>query len=230
MNNILICDDESQILQEISSKVKKYMPESHITEVSEATKLVELLNEQDCDILLLDIDMPVINGLEIAGRLEGMKNNILLIFVTSHDELVYDSLKFHPFGFVRKSYLDTELPRILEDCKKEISSHERYYHFHTSEGEVKLLMEDIFYFESEGNYLSAYTKETSYRFRDTMSSVQNVLEEFGFVRVHRGFLVNQAVVEILSPDEIKLVNGVKLPIGRNYAETARKQMMRYMLR
>lgn len=137
---ILICDDEPQILQQISQKVHTCMPESHITEVNNAVKLIELLQILDCDILLLDIDMPVINGLEIAKRLEKLKKKPLLVFVTSHDELVYDSLQFHPFGFVRKGYLETELSRVLADCAKEIGSHSRHYYFHTAEGEIKLLL------------------------------------------------------------------------------------------
>ena len=116
----------------------------------------------------------------------------MLVFVTSHDELVYDSLQFHPFGFVRKCYLETELPKILEDCRKEMSNRNKHYCFHTAEGEVKLLLEDIFYFESEGNYLSVYTKETSYRFRETMTALQQGLENEDFIRIHRGFLVIQS--------------------------------------
>ena len=63
-----------------------------------------------------------------------------------------------------------------------------------------------------------------------MAAVQEELEKQGFVRVHRGFLVNQAAVELLGADELKLADGSSIPIGRNYAEAARKQIMRYMLR
>ena len=230
MIRVLVCDDEQPILQQISDKVKQLLPDSQITETIDATKLLKLLQEQVYDILLLDIDMPVITGLEIAHRLEALKTKPLLVFVTSHDELVYDSLQFHPFGFVRKSYLDTELPKILEDCKKEISSHNKHYCFHSAEGEVKLLLDDILYFESEGNYLSVHTKDTSYRFRETMTTLQQALEADGFLRIHRGFFVNQAAVEVLGTDELKLTNGEKLPIGRNYAEETKQNMMRYMLR
>lgn len=227
--NIFICDDEPQMLQQIAEKVNTSLPESQIMKARNSVEVLEMLQTQDCDVLLLDIDMPVINGLEIAKRLEEVKRKPLLVFVTSHDELVYDSLQFHPFGFVRKSYLATELPRVLIDCEKEIHSHNRYYHFRSPEGEIKLLLDDILYFESEGNYIHVYAKDTSYRFRDTISAVQNELERVGFVRVHRGFLVNQAAVEIMGADEVTLINGSKLPIGRNYAETAKRQMMRYML-
>ncbi len=228
--HFIICDDEPQILSYIAEKVRNYMPESTTTEVDNPAKLQNLLQTQDCDVLLLDIDMPQITGLEIAEALQWQGKKLLLVFVTGHDELVYDSLKFHPFGFVRKSFLDTELPRILADCAKEVSRRSLYYHFHAPEGEVKLLLEDILYLEAEGNYLKVYGKDKEYRFRDTLTNVQSALEKHGFVRVHRGFLVNQAAVEILGTEEVQLINGVQIPIGRNYAETSKRQIMRFMLR
>lgn len=245
---IYICDDEPQILRQIGKQVQVCMPESVVTELGTSTELLELLRKQNCDVLLLDIDMPDITGLEVAEQLKGLTKKPLLIFITSHDELVYDSLQFHPFGFVRKSFLDTELPRVLTDCEKELLSNKQYYHFKTAEGEVSLPLEEILYFEAEGNYLWVYIKgndeaagdvgmgdasertQKRYRFRETMAAVQEELEKQGFVRVHRGFLINQAAVELLGADELKLADGSSIPIGRNYAEAARKQIMRYMLR
>lgn len=244
---IYICDDERQILKQIGQKVHELLPECQVTEFEDSTELLELLGKQSCDVLLLDIDMPEITGLEVAEQLNGLPKKPLLIFVTGHDELVYDSLQFHPFGFVRKSFLDKELPKVLQDCEKELGSKRQNYHFRTAEGEVSLPLEEILYFEAEGNYLWVYAGGLSegervtdagespylqkrYRFRETLSTVQEALERQGFVRVHRGFLVNQAAVELLGTDELKLVNGSSIPIGRNYGEAAKKQIMRYMLR
>ncbi len=248
---IYICDDEPQILRQIGKRVQTCMPESVVIELGTSTALLELLKKQNCDVLLLDIDMPEVTGLEVAEQLNSLTKKPLLIFVTSHDELVYDSLQFHPFGFVRKSFLDKELPKVLQDCEKELGNKRQYYHFRTAEGEVSLPLEEILYFEAEGNYLWVYAgapgeaedrakykemrhafrnNQRCYRFRETMATVQENLEKQGFVRVHRGFLVNQAAVELLGTEELKLVNGSSIPIGRNYSEVARKQIMRYMLR
>ena len=240
---IYICDDEPQVAKQIGQLVQDCMPECKIAEPENPQELFRLLQEEDCDVLLLDIDMPEITGLEVAKWLENLKQKPLLVFVTNHDELVYDSLQYHPFGFVRKGYLEAELPKILADCRKELNSKKQRYHFRTAEGQVSLLLEDILYFEAEGNYLWVYAnltadggeetachKQKRYRFRETMSAVQEALESQGFVRVHRGFLVNQAVVELLGADELKLTDGSSIPIGRNYGEAAKKQIMRYMLR
>lgn len=227
---IFICDDEPKILSDISAKVSSVLPEAAVSEFTSGNALLKSICENSCDILLLDIDMPEISGLDIAARLTALANKPLLVFVTSHDELVYDSLQFHPFGFVRKGYMDKELPRILADCVTELNSREKHFCFHTASADIKLQLDEILYFESDGNYLKLFAKDKEYRFRDTLSAVENVLSDNGFVRIHKGFLVNQAAVKMLTSDEAELVNGARIPIGRSYSEAAKKQLMRYMLK
>lgn len=227
---IYICDNEPKILSDISSKVKLSLPEADILPFGDGRTLLEAISENSCDILLLDIDMPEISGLDIAAKLSLTPEKPLLVFVTSHDELVYDSFQFHPFGFVRKVYMERELPRILADCVAELSSRERHFCFHTASADAKLGLDEILYFESDGNYLKLFTRDGEYRFRDTMSAVENTLSDSGFVRIHKGFLVNQSAVKILLSDEAVLINGARIPIGRSYAEAAKKQLMRYILK
>lgn len=227
---IYICDDEPKINSDISQMVSKLVPDSVISEFLSGRDLLAEMNRNSCDILLLDIDMPEISGLDIAARLTALSCKPLLVFVTSHDELVYDSFQFHPFGFVRKSYMDKELPRILVDCVTELHSRDKHFCFHTASADVKLPLDEILYFESDGNYLKLFAKGNEYRLRDTLSAVENTLSGSGFIRIHKGFLLNQAAVRTLSYDEAELISGAKIPIGRSYSESAKKQLMRYMLK
>lgn len=231
---IFLCDDEPKFLSDLAEKVRQALPDSEITTYSDGGRLLDALSGEDCDILLLDIDMPGLNGLDIAGQLSHPMQQVdqkpLLVFVTSHDELVYDSLQFHPFGFVRKGHVDSELPRVLQDSVQELSGHERHFCFHTANADVKLPLDEILYFESEGNYIRLYADTGEYRFRDTLSAIESTLSDSGFVRIHKGFLVNQSSVRRLTPEEADLRNGAKLPIGRTYSEAARRRLMRYMMR
>ncbi len=227
---IYICDDESQIRNRIEEVVHLNIADAQVTEMGDSCELLSRLRTEECDVLLLDIDMPRMSGLEISKLMNEFNQKPLLVYVTSHDELVYESLQFHPFGFVRKEFLSSELANVLKDCEKEIRKNKQHYCFHTAGGEVSLPLEMIQYFETEGNYIQVYSLGNNYRIRETMSALQEELEPMGFVRVHRGFLVNQAVVEIIGVNELKLRDGSSIPIGRNYAEKAKKEIMRYMLR
>lgn len=226
---IYLCDDERQILQDMAVKVQSMQPGSRVRCFERGTDLWEALRTEACDVLCLDIDMPEISGLELAARMEELAARPLLVFVTSHDELVYDSLKFHPFGFVRKTYFAEEMEKLLMDCEEELGSRERHFFFQSGAERVRLPLQEILFFESEGNYvkLSARAGET-YCFRDTLYSLEAALSGDGFIRIHKGFLVNQRAVRILRGNEAELEDGTCLPIGKSYAQTARSRLMRYM--
>ena len=226
---IYICDDDIKITDSLASRIKSKKSDCEVSSYYKGRDLWEALQKKTCDVVFLDIDMPDLSGLEIAAKISELSYSPLLVFVTSHDELVYDSLKFHPFGFIRKNYIESELEDILCDCIKEMGSQHSFFYFHTTRGEVKLAIDEILYFESDGNYLKLFTTKEEYRFRDTMTAIGKALTEKGFIRIHKGFLVNQMAVKVLGREEATLFNGVKIPIGRNYAEAVRKSLLRYML-
>ena len=230
MFRIAICDDENRILEDLSQMVLELIPDADISAFGEGRALIESAGKAGYDVVLLDIDMPDLNGLEVAAFFQAADRKPLIIFVTSHDELVYDSLQLHPFGFVRKSYLDKELKKVLEDAVEEVSSRDKHFFFHTASGDIKLQMDDILYFEAEGNYIKIKTGSDEYRFRETMQALEMSLKSDGFIRVHKGFLVNQEAVKIINSDKLILNDNTEIPFGRSYQENARKMLMRGMLR
>lgn len=230
MIRIAICDDENRILEDLSQMVLELIPDADISAFGEGRALIESAGKAGYDVVLLDIDMPDLNGLEVAAFFQAADRKPLIIFVTSHDELVYDSLQLHPFGFVRKSYLDKELKKVLEDAVEEVSSRDKHFFFHTASGDIKLQMDDILYFEAEGNYIKIKTGSDEFRFRETMQALEISLKSDGFIRVHKGFLVNQEAVKIINSDKLVLNDNTEIPFGRSYQENARKMLMRGMLR
>ena len=230
MIRIAICDDEKRILDDMSKAVRGILEEVDVAVYLDGQKLIRDIENSPFDIIMLDIDMPEMNGLDVAESIQKMAVKPLIIFVTNHDELVYDSLMLHPFGFVRKSRVDAELKKVLKDAEKEVASREKHFFFHTASGDVKLRLENILYFESEGNYIKVITAEEEYRFRETMQTLEMSLSSDGFVRIHKGFLLNQSSVKMIKSDSVILCNDIQLPFGRSYLESSRKKLMRGMIR
>ena len=108
---IYVCDDEVQILNMISATIRGCLPEGTVEVFHTGGALMRTLAERPCDILFLDIDIPDRTGMEIAYWLNSLDHKPLLVFVTNHDELVYESFQYHPFGFIRKKYFDAEIDR-----------------------------------------------------------------------------------------------------------------------
>lgn len=225
---IYLCDDEQKMREEIADRVSTWLPEAEVSTFAGGRELLQQLKENACDILLLDIDMPELSGMEVAKHLAELPKKPLLVFVTGHDELVYESFQYHPFGFVRKQFLDEELGRVLKDCEAEIEQGKRHFNFRMDGKEVCLLLSELLYFESEGNYLKVYTEGEEYRFRSTITAVEGTLKKDGFIRLHKGFLVNQSAIRLFGTEVAELTDGTSLPVGKTYAEEAKQQFMRYL--
>ncbi|BDC94448.1 LytTR family DNA-binding domain-containing protein [Treponema bryantii] len=226
---IAVCDDENKIVEEITSFIKKEFPSSEVLTYSDGETLLSSSDEWP-EVLLLDIDMPGISGMEVAAALTREKADTLIVFVTAHDELVYDSFKYHPFAFVRKKFLEKELKAVLSDCEKQLVSRNKNFVFQNASKLVTLAQSNILYFEGQANYLAIHTIADEYKMRSTMTAVEKELEDSDFLRIHKGFLVNLEHIRVLKTEELELDNGTVLPIGKSYSETAKKSILRYMRR
>lgn len=225
---IFICDDEQGMLEKISVQLHKDLLEIETKQFLSGEDLLHTMESEEPDVVLLDIDMSGISGLEVADCMNQQGKKCLLVFVTAHDELVYDSLKFHPFAFVRKNYMEKELPEVLADCEKELASKEKRFHFRSEGGDYFVPFSDLYYFEAEGNYLSVHLHKECYRIRSTMTMVESTLKGDGFIRIHKGFLVNQEHIKNVMPEKILMENEEILPVGKAYAKDAKNQILKYM--
>lgn len=225
---IYVCDDEIEILNRIADAISAYMPDSAVEIFSGGKAVADALATKPCDLLFLDIDMPDIGGMEIACRLNRLEQKPLLVFVTNHDELVYESFQYHPFGFIRKNYFAQEIEKTLDDCRQELYFRTKHFCFRMNGQETALLLSDILYFEADGNYLKLCALSGQYHLRSTILAVEEQLGADGFLRIHKGFLVNRAAVRVVGREELELVNRDRLPLGDKYAETAKREILQYM--
>ena len=227
-----ICDDEKRVLDEIVGKVhdtfKTLNCPIKIFKTEDPFELAEHIKNHNLDVVFLDIDMPRLSGMDIAQFLIDSGANTLLVFVTSHDTLVYRSFRYHPFEFIRKSHFDEEIGSVAQSIASELQKRNEYFSFKTNEGFCKVKISDILYFESESNYIHLHCIDKCFRFRGTIASLENNLSARGFIRTHKGFLVNQQHIFALQGDDIKLSSDEILPIGRTNRENVRKTILRYM--
>ncbi len=230
--NIAICDDEAFICDLYREKVADFMHrqgvEAKITTFHESVAFLNTLQEESFELILLDIDMPEVTGLQIAERMGSLPQKPLLVFVTNQDALVYETFQYHPFSFIRKSFLEAELEKVLAQALSELRAGGQKFAFKNGKETVAVLRSDILYFEAEGNYLVMHTKQAVYRMRDTMTRLENELDKKGFVRIHKGFLVNQEAVYKLGNEEVVLSDGGILPIGRSNRDQTKERLMRYL--
>lgn len=226
---ILLCDDEDRILLELKAKVEQTLADMEyrvgVETCNSGKALAGRLEQLPADILLLDIDMPYVDGMEIAKRISDKKLPILLIFVTNKESLVYDSFQYHPFAFIRKSMFEKEIADVLGRAMKQVTQQKTLFLTQGTE-KVRVELEDVLYIEADGNYMKLVGKSGIVRHRGTMADMEERLGQSGFVRIHKGFLVNTDAIYRIQADSVVLTNQEKLPIGRSNREEIRRRLMR----
>lgn len=231
MINVAICDDEKKVLDDIYMRIKEIFDYDDISAnffvTSESNKLLEKIKKDPFDIIFLDIDMPRFSGMDIGDFLCSNKIDTILVFVTSHDELVFESFKYHPFGFIRKNHFDEEIVPILKEACQNILKMSDIITVKSNGNLININAKNILYIEGQSNYVNFHVNDKEYKVRDTLINLEKKLPD-DFIRVHKGFIVNLAFIFSLNKNEILLDNKEIIPVGRSYSEDVRVEILKYM--
>lgn len=232
MVRIAVCDDD----RDFSERTKRLI-EQYFTERSTENDITVFIggagflsDNTDYNAVFLDIDMPDIGGFEIAEQISG-KGNTLIVFVTTHDELVYSSLKFRPFRFIRKAHLEEELPEALEAVNKELLklSADKKFILQTKNGEVLLDVNDIEYIEIYTHSIQVYTVTGEIlECYGSLSALEKQLDDFDFVRTHKSYLVNCKYIFSIEKNRIILDDKTEIPLSRYKAEAVRSKFKNHL--
>lgn len=182
-------------------------------------------------ILLLDIDMPGIDGMYIAQKIEEHRHNVNIIFITNRNELVFEAIHYRPFRFIRKERLKQEFSEALICVLDEIKRQTMYCEMEIGNRMIEICVKDVLYLESRGHYVIIHRENGNQEvLRAKISEFEKKLERYGFLRVHVGYLVNVRNIFSINSKEICMDNQEHIPVSRKYLEQVRQQHAKYARR
>lgn len=223
---IVICDDMQEDLDLISTNIMKCSNDLNIeiecNSYMDGNDLLNNINDE-LDVVFLDIDMPKPNGIDIANTLNEKFPELNIVFITNHSNLVFDVIKFRPLGFVRKNKIEDEMKQALIRVQNEIYNNSVVF-----QNLMVIKMNDILYMESKGHNIEIHTKEKVQTVRATMSEYEQKLKPYGFVRIHKGFIVNMKFICRINGRIVKLDNGIELISGGNYNKNVREAYAKFI--
>ena len=227
-----ICDDENTILDYLYARISKEFEgqsaDFHIDKYTSDKDFLSSHKAKPYDVVFLDIDMPEISGFEIAEKLS---EKALIIFVTTHDELVFSSLKFQPFRFIRKTHLNSELPETLSAIIELVSKRvaERKIEFQAKDRKVFLFADEIEYIEVYGHWLRVVvTNGEPVECYGSLSVFEKVLAPLGFVRTYKSYLVNLKYVYSMEKTKVVMDSKNEIPISRYKAAEIKENFKEYL--
>ena len=232
--HLILCDDDNIFLDKLETRIRglchKHGIAVEMERYDSSKKMLEGLKDLDTvPVFLIDIDMPEVNGFEVASFLKKWNRECCIGFVSNKDELVFQAFAYHPFFFIRKTHLDEELEPQLLELQKKMGVKVLKIELQTGRQTVEVALDTIWFVESEKNYLLFYREKDergdAVRARMKIAEAEKELEPHGFVRTHKGYLVNMNYVYRLRENEILLLNGKHVPVSRSYLNQIRMKIM-----
>ena len=229
---IAICDDEVCELKIISRLVKKWAgTEGYTCELftfpSAEAFLFEYENQKAFDLLLLDIEMKELSGLDLAKRIRTDGNRAEIVFITSHFEFAGEGYEVDALHYLVKPVAEQRLSAVLSKAANRLFSEPPSIIIKTEGSMVKLYQADILYVEAFLHYLVLCTKHGEYRIKESLSSFEERLS-CGFFRIHRSYLVSLNYVTKITRTSVCVENGRELPLARGKYDAVNRAFIEYM--
>lgn len=231
---IIICDDRESDALAAKKVIKRTSQELHVkTEFDICSNAAEverimLVKKEPADILILDIDMPQISGLELAERLRSEDSKLIIIFLSAHEEFVFKAIEFQPFRYIRKMHLEREMPLAIRSAVRVIvANRDKQIFLNTDDGEVKVMISEIMYYETEKRKIAVHLKNGNNLLANKkIAEMQDLINKDSFIMIHRSCVVNADYVKNILNGIIVLDNDEKLIISRPRYKSVKQQILK----
>lgn len=210
MINILICDDDWNILEQVSGLVTDWGKKNMVDFCIDTKSSGEFINSNSAyyDIALIDIEMPGINGLELAEKIKKNNPDVIVIVITSFQNYLDSAMKIHVFRYLSKP-IDTE--RFYNNFAEAIETHNKLSKTVTieSRGEISLVKtSDILYIENLKHGSKIVAKSAEYKTNIKPKEWHKIINQPNcFVHSHTSIIVNLQNVVGLNKDTVFLDKG-----------------------
>ena len=228
---IAICDDENAQLKFLSSLVKKWaLCEKHTAEISvfESAEafMFQYAEDKAFDILLLDIEMGNMDGLELARRIRMENDTIQILFITAYPDFIAEGYEVSALHYLMKPVDEEKLRAVLSRAAANLKKAERVEIFYVDGEALRIPIDEIVSVEAFAHSVVVTTVKEKYRLSETISKIENLLGD-GFIRCHRSYLVALKYMKRITKTDIVLDSDEKIPLARREYDAVNKAFIRY---
>jgi len=223
----IIVDDEPMARDVVRRYIQKISTLKLMGEFGNAIEATIFLQEQSVDMIFLDIKMPQLSGTEFVRSLRNVPK---IIFTTAHKEFAHEGFELDVIDYLLKPIrfdrflraVNKAFPQKLQTVEviNSISAEENkpatsFIYLRVDRKMIKVLLNDIIYIESDKDYVKVFTEKGFIITRQTIASVEAMLSESQFIRVHRSYIVSLNKLKSFTADTVEIGNK-ELPIGKLY--------------
>ena len=222
---VVIADDEPLVRAQLLRLLAEHDVEI-MGECADGESVLREVQHHRPDALLLDIQMPRLDGLEVARRLAGERGPCV-VFVTAYEQHAIDALRAHAVDYLLKPIEPADLAAALGRVRDRVARSRSPITRLTLRGRSGLTVLDLATVDriiADGNYVTAYAAGRAHTVRRTLASIEAQLDPRRFARVHRSAIVNLTSVREVQPwfrgeYVAVLTSGAKVRIGASYRDS-----------
>lgn len=235
MIRIALCDDNKEDMLQLHQKIIEWYRENSknqsvsITEYSDSVYLSSVIDAGDShDVFFLDVEMPKVDGFQLADKIRNKLPAAIIVFLTSHSELAPDGYKFRALRYVSKLVLSQKLPEALEAVQKEFSALESGYlvvpHYTDA---LRIPYNEILYVQHILRSSQIYTlRQGIIKDNRGLKAIYSVIGDKRFIYIDRNTFVNIDFIRELKGNEIILRTGESLAISRPMLANVKETIVR----
>ncbi len=198
-------------------------------ECASALEAYNLLQQQKIDILLLDIEMPGMTGIELTRNLG--KDSPIIIFTTSKKEYAVEAFELNVADYIMKPVSPARFIQaidrareILDSNREEVKTTDDEFLFIRDSNIVRrLALDDILFAEAMGDYVKLHTNGRFYAIHTTLKAVEERLPASKFLRVHRSYIVSLGKIDTIQ-EGVLVIQGKTIPVADSYRAALNKRM------
>ncbi|MCO5237094.1 MAG: LytTR family DNA-binding domain-containing protein [Chitinophagaceae bacterium] len=225
----LIVDDNKIARTTMKQLARQVTDIELVGECANAMEVYDLMREQSVDLLLLDIELPGMTGIELTKNLGNRRP--VIIFTTAKKEYAVEAFELNVADYIVKPIILARFLQavgkareMIESNKTEVRTEEDEFVFIRDSSIVRRLkIEDILFAEAMGDYVKLHTPQKFYAIHTTLKSVEDRLPVSKFIRVHRSYIVAIAKIDTLQ-DGALIISGRPVPVADAYRAALNKRM------
>lgn len=227
MLKIAICEDEipqkNYLCQVVEAYFKKNAIEYKIYAYDNGKDL--LLEKIFFNFIFLDIDMPELNGIDLAKKIRCRNKKAKIIYVTGYSQYLHHAFGVHAFSYLIKPVSEEEVHKRIAEAMEyfKAEAEKPVFSLKTTEGVVRIRPEKIYYFEFFMRKIRIVTSEGEYKMDGTMYQLLEQLKDHGFASPHKSFIVNLYHVKKIIGYEVYLSNHTIIPLAQKKSVIFKEQ-------
>lgn len=227
---IAICDDEKIDTEYLCRLVEKWAADSKYTIkiklfLSAEEFLFHYEEDKTWHILLLDIEMGKMNGVELAKKIRAKNKEVQIIFITGYNDYISDGYDVEALHYILKPVQKEKLYEVLSRACERLKGREAALFLELPDGMARIPFYEIRYIEVRANYVTIYGEE-EITIKTTLSSLEKKLDG-SFFRVGRSYIINMEYIRKITKKDVILKDETKVPISRGYYEKLNRAFIDY---